>query len=81
MTVSISNELRIVNERDSIDLSSELLFTYFKDIIHNVHVYIRYLKTGQIERKSLSKQVRSIEDISIDASLSIRHKLKLGDHV
>lgn len=80
VAVPTSNELGIVNERDSIGSSSELLFTYFKDTIHDVHVYVRYLETGQIERKSLSKQVRPIGGISIGAPLSIRHELESGGH-
>ena len=80
VAVPTSNELGIINERDSIGSSSELLFTYFKDTIHDVHVYVRYLETGQIERKSLSKQVRPIGGISIGAPLSIRHELKSGGH-
>lgn len=59
VAVPTSNKLGIVTERDSVGSSSELLFTYFKDTIQDVHVYVRYLETGQIERKSLSKQVRS----------------------
>ena len=78
VAVPTSNELGIITERDSIGLSSERLFTYFKDINHDVRVYVRYLETGQIERKSLSKQVRPIGGISIGAPLSIRHKLKSG---
>ncbi len=80
VAVPTSNELGIINKRDSMGSSSELLFTYFEDIIHNVHVYMRYLETGQIERKSLSKQVRPIGGISIGAPLSIRHELKSGGH-
>ena len=80
MTVSTSDELEIVIERDATSSSNELLFTYFEDIIQDVHVYVRYLETGQIERKSLSKQVRPIESISIDVSLSIRHELESDDH-
>ena len=80
VAVPTSNELGIVTERDAIGSSSELLFTYFKDTIQDVHVYVRYLETGQIERKSLSKQVRPIGGISIGAPLSIRHELKSGSH-
>ena len=80
VAVPTSNELGIVTERDSIGSSSELLFTYFKKTIQDVHVYVRYLETGQIERKSLSKQVRPIGGISIGAPLSIRHELKSGGH-
>ena len=80
VAVPTSNELGIVNKRDSIGSSSELLFTSFKDTIHDVHVYVRYLETGQIKRKSLSKQVRLIGGISIGAPLSIRHELKSGGY-
>ena len=80
VAVPTSNELGIVTERGSIGLSSELLFTHLKDTNQDVHVYVRYLETGQIERKSLSKQVRPIGGISIGAPLSIRHELKGGGH-
>lgn len=80
VAVPTSNELGIVNEQDTIGSSSELLFTYLKDTVHDVHVYVRYLETGQIECKSLSKQVRPIGGISIGAPLSIRHELKSGGH-
>ncbi|KAK4696579.1 hypothetical protein P7C71_g1359, partial [Lecanoromycetidae sp. Uapishka_2] len=80
VAVPTSDELGIVNERDSIGSSSESLFTYFKDTSHDVHIYVRYLETGQIERKSLSKQIRPIGGISIGAPLSIRHELESGGH-
>ncbi|KAL9628241.1 MAG: hypothetical protein Q9164_007350 [Protoblastenia rupestris] len=80
VAVPTFNELGIVTERDSIGSSSEVLFTYFKDTIQDVHVYVRYLDTGQIERKSLSKQVRPIGGISIGAPLSIRHELESGGY-
>ena len=80
VAVPTSNELGIVTERDSIGSSSELLFNNFKDTIRDVHVYVRYLETGQIERKSLSKQVRPFGGISIGAPLSIRHELNSGGH-
>ena len=80
MAVLISNKLGIVNERDFIGSSSELLFTYFKDTIYDVYVNVRYLETGQIEGKSLSKQVRPIGGISIGALLSIRYKLKSDNY-
>ncbi|KAK3309277.1 uncharacterized protein B0T15DRAFT_566133 [Chaetomium strumarium] len=52
----------------------------FNDTAQDVHVYVRYLQTGQIERKSLSKRVRPIGGISLGAALSIRHELEAGDH-
>ena len=38
------------------------------------------VKTGQIERKSLSKQVRPVGGISVGAALSIHYELDSGDH-
>jgi hypothetical protein len=60
--------------------SSDALFAYFNETAGDVHVYVRYVETGQIERKSLSKQVRPIGGISVGAALSIRHELDSGDH-
>ena len=78
--VPTSDELGIVTEREVMESSSDGLFAYFNDTTQDVHVYVRYLQTGQIERKSLSKQVRPIGGISIGAALSIRHELESGDH-
>ena len=73
-------EIGIVTEREVMESSSDGLFAFFNDTTQDVHVYVRYLQTGQIERKSLSKQVRPIGSISIGAALSIRHELESGDH-
>lgn len=80
VAVPTSHDLGIFNERDSIGSSSEISFNYFKDTFHDVHVYVRYLETGQIERKSLSKQTRPIGGIAIGAPLSVRHELNSGGH-
>jgi hypothetical protein len=80
VAVSTSDELGIVTGREVMESSSDDLFAYFNDITQNVHVHVRYLQTGQIERKSLSKQVRPIGGISIGAALSIRHELESGDY-
>ena len=80
VAVPTTDELGIITERDGTGLRSALPFTYFQDTIQDVHVYVRYLQTGQIERKSLLKQVRPIGGISIGAPLSIRHELESGGH-
>ncbi|KAL7899216.1 hypothetical protein HDV63DRAFT_403272 [Trichoderma sp. SZMC 28014] len=61
--------------------SSDALFAYLNNTTQDVHVYVRYLQTGQIERKNLSKQVRPIGGISIGAALCIRYELESGGHV
>ena len=73
-------ELGIVIARDGIESSSDAISAYFNGTAGDVHVYVRYLQTGQIERKSLSKQVRPVGGISIGAALSIRDELDSGDH-
>jgi hypothetical protein len=80
VAVPTSCELGIVTERDIIGSSTDVLFTHFGNTNQDVHVYVRYLETGQIERKRLSKQVRPIGGISIGASLSIRYELESGGH-
>ena len=81
VAVPTPDELGIVTEREIMESSSDGLFAYFNDTTRDVYVYVRYLQTGQIERKSLSKQVRPFGGISIGAALSIRHELESGDHV
>lgn len=61
--------------------NSDALFAYFNENSEDVYVHVRYLQTGQIERKSLSKQVRPIGGISVGAAMSIRYELDSGDHV
>lgn len=80
VAVPTPDELGIVTEGEVMESSSDDLFAYFNDITQDVHVYVRYLQTGQIERKNLSKQVRPIGGISTGAALSIRHELESGDH-
>ncbi|KID94662.1 hypothetical protein MAJ_09382, partial [Metarhizium majus ARSEF 297] len=74
------DELGIFSEREVMESSGDALFAHFNDITQDVKVYVRYLQTGQIERKSLLKQVRPIGGISVGAILSIRHELESGDH-
>ena len=80
VAVPTSNELGIVTEREIVESSSDFVFASFNGATQDVHVYVRYLQTGQIERKSLSTQVRPIGGISIGAALSICHELESGDH-
>lgn len=80
VAVPTSNELGIVTEREIVESSSDSLFASFDGATQDVHVYVRYLQTGQIERKSLSTQVRPIGGISIGAAFSICHELESGDH-
>ncbi|KAF2257677.1 hypothetical protein CC78DRAFT_201579 [Lojkania enalia] len=80
VAVPTPDELGIVTGREVTESSSDALFSYFNEPAGDVHVYVRYLETGQIERKSLSKQVRPIGGISVGAALSIRHELDSGDY-
>ncbi|KAL0471131.1 hypothetical protein QR685DRAFT_544664 [Neurospora intermedia] len=80
VAVPTPEELGIVTERQVLDSSSDALFAYFNNTTQDVHIYVRYLQTGQIERKSLSKQVRPVGGISLGATLSIRYELESGDH-
>ncbi|KAF2417702.1 hypothetical protein EJ08DRAFT_654437 [Tothia fuscella] len=80
VAVPTPDELGIVTLRDVMASSSDALFAGFSGSPGDVHVYVRYLQTGQIERKSLSKQVRPVGSISVGVSLSIRRELDSGDH-
>ncbi len=80
MIISTFNKLEIIIIQNFINLNNKFFFFYFKDTIQDVYIYIRYLETNQIERKSLLKQVRSIEDISINALLFIRYKIKSNNY-
>jgi hypothetical protein len=80
VAVPTPDELGIVTGREVMESSSDALFAYFNETARDVHIYVRYLQTGQIERKSLSKRVRPIGGISVGAALSIRHELDSGDH-
>ncbi|KAH7630361.1 hypothetical protein B0T09DRAFT_321650 [Sordaria sp. MPI-SDFR-AT-0083] len=80
VAVPTPDELGIVTEQAVRDSSGDALFGYFNDTSQDVHVYVRYLQTGQIERKSLSKRVRPVGGISLGAELSIRYELESGDH-
>ncbi|ELQ33830.1 hypothetical protein OOU_Y34scaffold00870g7, partial [Pyricularia oryzae Y34] len=80
VAVPAPDELGIITEREVMKSNGEELFAYFNDASPDVHVYVRYLQTGQIERKSLSKQVRPIGGITIGATLSVRYALESGGH-
>ncbi|KAI1288679.1 hypothetical protein F5Y03DRAFT_404548 [Xylaria venustula] len=80
VAVPTHGELGIVTEREFMKSSGDNLCAQLNDITPDVHIYVRYLQTGQIERKSLSKQIRPIGGISIGAPLSIRHALESGGY-
>ena len=80
VAVPTPDELGIVTVQEVTNSSSDALFAYSHGTGGDVHVYVRYLQTGQIERKSLSKQIRPVGGISIGSALSIRHELDSGDH-
>ncbi|KAI0528263.1 hypothetical protein F5B22DRAFT_632675 [Xylaria bambusicola] len=80
VAVPTHDELGIVTEREVMKSSGDDLCAQLNDTTPDVHIYVRYLQTGQIERKSLSKQVRPIGGISIGAPLSIRYPLESGGH-
>ncbi|KAF3197218.1 hypothetical protein TWF679_003498 [Orbilia oligospora] len=71
-------ELGIFAEREVMEASTESLFDYFSNTAQDVDIYVRYLQTGQIERKSLLRQIRPISGISVGAVVSIRHELEPG---
>lgn len=81
VAVPTPDELGIVTEQEVTESSGDALFAYFNDTPRDVHVYVRYLETGQIERKSLSKRVRPLGGISLGAAVSIRYELESGAHV
>lgn len=74
-------ELGIVTTQDTLESSSDTIPAYFDGAAGDVHVYVQYLQTGQIERKSLSMQVRPGQGLSTGAALSIRHELDADDCV
>jgi len=80
VAVPTPDELGIVTMRKVMESSSDALVAYFNGTVGDIHVYVRYLQSGQIERKSLSKQIRPVGGISVGATLSIRHELNSGDH-
>lgn len=80
VAVPTSNELGIVTDQDLVESSNKILFVNFKETDQDVHVYVRYLQTGQIERKSLVTQVRPAAAIFVGAELSIFHGIDSGGH-
>ncbi|KAK5629071.1 hypothetical protein RRF57_004786 [Xylaria bambusicola] len=80
VAIPTHDELGIVTEREIMKSGGDDLCAQLNDTTPDVHIYVRYLQTGQIERKSLSKQVRPIGGISIGAPLSIRYALESGGH-
>ena len=73
-------ELGIVAEREVMEASTDNFFTYFNNTAQDIYIHVRYLQTGQIERKSLSRQIRPISGISVGALVSIRQELESGSY-
>lgn len=80
VAVPTSVDLGIIAKQDIIGVGSDDCLAYFNEVTGDIHVYVRYLQTGQIERKSLSRQIRPIGGISIGAALSIRDELDSNRH-
>lgn len=80
VSVPTAEELGIFTEREVIDSSSDVLFSCFSNTAPDVHVHVRYLQTGQIERKNLSRRVRPVGNICLGAALSIQYELEAGGH-
>lgn len=80
VAVPTPDELGIVTIKETTQSSSDAVSAYLNGTAGDVHVYVRYLQTGQIERKSLSRQLRPAGGISVGAALSIRHELDSTDH-
>lgn len=80
VAVPTPKELGIVPDQEVIQSSSDALFTHFNNTAQDVHIYVRYVQTGQIERKSLLKQIRPAGGISLGAALSVQRELESGGY-
>ncbi|KAM5489909.1 hypothetical protein MaudMau93_002771 [Microsporum audouinii] len=80
VAVSTPEELGIATEKEVMESSNENLFSCFSGAMQDIYVYVRYLQTGQIERKSLLRQIRPIGGIAVGATLSTRHEMESGAH-
>ncbi|KAK4148149.1 uncharacterized protein C8A04DRAFT_33653 [Dichotomopilus funicola] len=80
VAVPTPKELGIVPDQEVIRSSSEALLGHFNNTAQDIHVYVRYLQTGQIERKSLLRQIRSAGGISLGAAVSVRRELESGGY-
>ena len=81
VAIPTSHELGIVTEQELVESNGNILLANFNETNQDVHIYVRYLQTGQIERKSLMTQVRPVAAISVGAELSICYRLDSGDYV
>lgn len=62
-------ELGIVTVGDTARSSGDAVSQYFDRTGGDVYVWVRYLQTGQIERKSLTHQIRPAGGLSLGAEL------------
>ncbi|KAL7807409.1 hypothetical protein V8C26DRAFT_414763 [Trichoderma gracile] len=80
VSVPTADQLGIFTEREIIDSNNDTFFSCFSNATPDVYVHVRYLQTGQIERKNLSRRVRPFGNICIGAALSIQYELQAGSH-
>ncbi|PHH74477.1 hypothetical protein CDD80_3057 [Ophiocordyceps camponoti-rufipedis] len=80
VAVPTPEELGIVTEEQVLASSNQHLLSCFSGATQDIYVYVRYLETGQIERKSLLTQIRPIGGIAVGAILSTRHEFESGAH-
>ncbi|KAI1259892.1 hypothetical protein F5Y18DRAFT_432864 [Xylariaceae sp. FL1019] len=78
VAVPTPDELGIASEQEIMKLSYDDLFARFANTAQDIYFYVRYLETGQIERKSLSNQIRPIGGIAIGAKISVRQETEQG---
>ncbi|PHH62898.1 hypothetical protein CDD81_6616 [Ophiocordyceps australis] len=80
VAVPTPEELGIATEEEVLESTNQDLFSCFSGATQDIYVYVRYLETGQIERKSLLRQIRPIGGIAVGATLSTRHEFESGAH-
>ncbi|PHH87963.1 hypothetical protein CDD83_8164 [Cordyceps sp. RAO-2017] len=80
VAVPTPKELGIATEEEVLESSNQQLFSCFSGATQDIYVYVCYLETGQIERKSLLRQIRPIRGIAVGATLSTRHEFESGAH-
>uniref|UniRef100_A0A8H7N3M6 Uncharacterized protein n=1 Tax=Bionectria ochroleuca TaxID=29856 RepID=A0A8H7N3M6_BIOOC len=78
VAVPTPTEMGIMTEDDVIKASGESLIPCFNDTARDIYIHVRYLQTGQLERKSLLKKTRPVGGIYIGAPISIQFELEPG---
>ncbi|OAA53708.1 hypothetical protein ISF_08647 [Cordyceps fumosorosea ARSEF 2679] len=80
VAVPTPGELGVTTDREVMEASGEDLISCFNNTARDIYVHVRYLQTGQIEIKSLQRQIRGAGGISIGAAIAIRYELESGKH-